>query len=47
LTLFSASECLGVHHPEHEKYPTMNTGVLYAALAHTCWGLFPIIFSSN
>ncbi|TXT36957.1 MAG: chloramphenicol-sensitive protein RarD [Comamonadaceae bacterium] len=22
----------------------MNTGVLYAALAYTCWGLFPIFF---
>ena len=22
----------------------MNRGILYAALAYTCWGLFPIYF---
>ena len=30
--------------PAHEVFSTMNPGVLYATLAYTAWGLFPIFF---
>ncbi len=36
--------CHPRQHSNHEGSFTMNIGVLYAAVAYTCWGLFPAFF---